>query len=298
MYYSVIDIGSNTVKCEIFEYIENKLVSKGFVSRQLGIIARIKEGVLPKEDIILLCETLSHFKSECKAYNTLPFCFATESLRKASNLDEIKENVKQLTDIYIDLIPGRDEALLSFKGFIKNTSSYTQGIMADMGGGSTEILSYEDSHPIELNSFKFGCLWLKKKFVKSRFPSLSEENKIDSFIRKELGAYPWIRSSDTLCIIGGTGTAIEKLALKCGFEYNGHFTKEGFRSLYEFFRDPSEDKIRLLEEHIPARVETILPGMCALLTVADIVSPEKIYISKDGIRSGYIYRILEKEEER
>ena len=296
MNYAVIDIGSNTVKCEIFSYNEKKLNSIDFFSRQLGIIARIKNGVLDKNDTKILCETITSFIDKASDYHCKIYCFATESLRKITNLEEIKSIVKEKCNIDIELISGEDEAMLSFEGFMAEEHCITEGIMVDMGGGSTEILSFSNSEAKLLNSFKFGCLSLKKEFVKSRFPNEKDKKRITAHVNEELNGYDWINNQPCLCLIGGTGSAIGKLALELGFTQVPEFPKETFMKLFTYLEKPGEKEIKLLEKYIPARVETIIPGMTAYRTIIERINAKTVYVSKGGIRNGYIYRIINEEK--
>ena len=222
-------------------------------------------------------------------------CFATESLRRVSNIDDVKNAVKERLGLDIDLITGRDEAMLSFEGFRSQSPEIDCGIMTDMGGGSTEVLKFSDGKPIRLNSFRFGCLSLKNEYVKGRFPTCDEKQWIINRVHNELNIHSWIGKASRLCLIGGTGSAVAKLAIELGFTTVPEFKKDTFFELFDYFNDINDEKINLLEKHIPARVETILPGMCAYKEIIDHVGAEAVYISSGGIRGGYIYRKINEE---
>lgn len=286
MLYSIIDIGSNTVKSAVYSVEDNKIKNVAFFTKQLGLIARIRDGILPLDAINELCETINEYKSkvESKVY-----CFATESLRRIDNLSEVIESIKADCGIETELISSRDEAILSFKGFLAATPDVRSGIMVDMGGGSTEILKFGNRAPIELNSFRFGCLSLRRDFVKGRFPTSGEQKDIRSKVDNELSNFPWIRDSQTLCLVGGTGSSIGKLAIELGYTTLPEFTSDVFMELFDYLWEIDDKKIALLEKYIPARVETILPGMCAYRRIIETVNAEKVYISKGGIRDGFLY---------
>lgn len=295
MNYSVIDIGSNTVKCEVFSYENNELRSIDFFTEQLGIIARIKYGLLSANDTCLLCDIITSYIEKAKKYNAKIYCFATESLRKINNLEWVKKAIFECCKIDIELISGEDEALLSFDGFKAECRDISDGLMIDMGGGSTEILLFKDREAQKLNSFKFGCLSLKKEFVMGRFPQKNETEQIKSYVKEQIEAFPWIKDTRRICLIGGTGTAIGKLAIEAGFTTIPEFPIKTFFELFNYLDTPGEKQIELLEKYIPARVETILPGMSAYRAIIETINAETVYISKDGIREGYIYRKINEE---
>ena len=286
MQYAVIDIGSNTVKCSVYD--DRKICN--FYSEQLGLIGKIKDGVLPSDTIIELVSTINRFKSETP--NAQVFCFATESLRKISNLQDVCEIIKHECGISLDLISGEDEAILSYEGFKSSAPHISNALIVDMGGGSTEILKYDQNGVVALNSFKFGCLSLRKDYVCGKFPTDTELTDIKNRIISELAGFPWLKSTNTLCLIGGTGQAVGKLAVELGFSENICFPKSTFIKIFDYFSDLDVERIKLLEKYIPARVETIIPGMCAYKQIIEITNAKMIYVSSYGIREGYLYRKL------
>lgn len=297
MNYAVTDIGSNTVKCEVFSYNDGKLTSIDFSSRQLGLITRIRNGILSAVDISLLCNTVKEYIELAEKHNAIISCFATESLRRVNNLNDIRKAVKDATGLEIDLISGKDEAILSFEGFRAQSPDINEGLMADMGGGSTEILKFSNGTPIRLNSFRFGCLSLRSEYVKGRFPTDDEKQWIINRVSNELNIHSWIGKSPRLCLIGGTGSAVAKLAIELGFTSIPEFDKDTFEQLLNRLHQPNQETIALLEKYIPARIETILPGMCAYKEIIDHTGAESVYISSGGIRGGYIYRQIKREKE-
>ncbi len=289
MLYSVIDVGSNTVKCQVYSVDREKITKVCFFTKQLGLIAKISAGMLPEYAIKELTDTVNEYKNNAKA---TVYCFATESLRKINNLAEVSKRIKKDCGIDLELISGKDEALLSFSGFIANSNHISDGIMVDMGGGSTEILKFENSIPVHLNSFKFGCLSLKRDYVQNRFPTANEIVAIRTKVRSELNRYEWVKDCKRLCLIGGTGSAIGKLAIELGYTTLPEFSRDTFMRLFDYLSRQDDEIIKLLEKYIPARIETIIPGMCAYRQIIETVNADTVYISQGGIRDGYLYQKL------
>lgn len=289
MLYSVIDIGSNTVKCQVYAVEGGRITNKYFYTKQLGLIAKITDGALPEYAINELVDTINEYKNNvCSTV----YCFATESLRKISNLSKVKEIIKSDCGLDIELISGNDEALLSFSGFMANSPHIADGLMVDMGGGSTEILKFSNRMPEHLNSFKFGCLSLRRDYVTDRFPNEKEISLIKTTVKEKLEEYPWINNCNRLCLIGGTGSAIGKLAIELGYTTLPEFTSETFMKMFDCLSQHDDRIIKLLEKHIPARIETIIPGMCAYRQIIETVNATSVYISHGGIRDGYLYQKL------
>ncbi len=289
MLYSIIDIGSNTVKCSVYKVENGEISNYDFYTKPLGLIAKIENGILPEYAICQLTDTINEYISNV---SSTVYCFATESLRKVENLKEVTDRIKEICNLVPELISGKDEALLSYEGFRLKAPHIKSGIMVDMGGGSTEILKFSDDKIEHLNSFKFGCLSLRRDHVRGRFPTEAEENEIKSKVDEELKKFEWINDAQRLCLIGGTGTSIGKLAIELGYTELPEFTSETFMKLFNYLSEPDEERISLLKKHIPARVETILPGMCAYRRIIETVNAKTVFISHGGIRDGYLYRKL------
>ncbi|MBR6514253.1 MAG: hypothetical protein IKT46_05395 [Clostridia bacterium] len=289
MLYSVIDIGSNTVKCQVYDVDGNSIRRHKFFTRQLGIIAKIENGILADCYIDELTDTINEYisKVESKVY-----CFATESLRRIDNLEAVREALQSKCALELELISGKDEAILSFEGLMSDDCHIHDGLMVDMGGGSTEFIKFTDDKICELNSFRFGCLSLRRDYVKNRFPDTEELALIRSRVKEELKEYPWIRDCDRLCLIGGTGSAIYKIASELGYTSLPELSYEDFMKLFDYLSLPGKEQIALFEKYIAARAETIIPGMCAYRQIIETVNAKGVYISLRGIRDGYIQRKL------
>lgn len=289
MRYVIIDIGSNTVKAAVYSINRRVIENVGFLTTQLGLIAKIQNGILPSYAIDELCDTINEYIAKADA---LPSCFATESLRRVDNLEEVTDAVKERCKIDVTLISSEDEALLSFSGFLASAPDVSDGIMADMGGGSTELLKFSNRQSENLHSFRFGCLSLRRDYVKGRFPTRDELDTIRARVDRELKDYSWVNEADRLCLVGGTGSSVGKLAFELGYTTTPEFASEKFIELFDYLMDINDQKISLLEKHIPARVETILPGMCAFRRIIETVNANTVFISKGGIREGFLYRKL------
>ena len=85
---------------------------------------------------------------------------ATASLRSVNNAIAVLEKIKSRTGCKPELISGDCEALLSLEGIKTALGDVSAGIMADMGGGSTEIVGFIDGNAVHTVSVPIGCLSL------------------------------------------------------------------------------------------------------------------------------------------
>ena len=82
---------------------------------------------------------------------------ATAAIRNASNGQELTKLVAEKTGINLHILPGTAEAFLSFLGTV-NTLSVKDGILFDLGGGSTELVLFRDRQIVESVSIPMGAV--------------------------------------------------------------------------------------------------------------------------------------------
>jgi exopolyphosphatase / guanosine-5'-triphosphate,3'-diphosphate pyrophosphatase len=84
--------------------------------------------------------------------------FATSAVRDASNSEDVLEHVKQQTGVDIEVLPGEDEARLTFLA-VRRWFGWSSGRLAvfDIGGGSLEIAVGSDEAPDVAQSLPLGA---------------------------------------------------------------------------------------------------------------------------------------------
>ena len=165
------------------------------------------------------------------------------------------------------------------------------GIMADVGGGSSEIVLFENGKIKELLSIPLGSLAAYKKFVSGSIPTAQEAESIQEEIKAHLDKNDKFKNikSDTLCLVGGGVLAARKLSE--AFLDSRNLTVSGINTLLSLFifRPDTE---QLLENLIPKRKLTITPGLSIYSAIGKYFGAEKIEISDKGIKEGYVKKYL------
>ncbi|MBQ4054804.1 MAG: hypothetical protein IJD17_03740 [Clostridia bacterium] len=293
--YAVTDVGSNTVKCSVYRVTNGRIEDIEFMSEKVGLIARVENNTLPDPAITLLCNTVSGYRKRAEELGADRFCiFGTAIMRRIDNFGAVSRTLKERIGVEIDLISGEEEAQLSFTGARLVDGDVRTGVMADLGGASTELIAFEGDGITDLHSFPFGCLYLYDRFVKGRFPSADERAEITDFVSRELAKYPITAVGRELILIGGTGKAIRKLL--CKFGYDGRRNSVSvLDELADRLSRPDEKDIALLERTIPSRVETVIPGLLAYVAAAKATDSEFFTVSDGGIREGYLKKLMAEE---
>ena len=99
---------------------------------------------------------MKSFAYMCKIYQAdKTIAVATAAIRNAANGAELVARVAEETGIQLHIISGNTEAYISYLGVI-NTLNVRDGIIFDLGGGSTELILFKNRKILESVSLPIG----------------------------------------------------------------------------------------------------------------------------------------------
>ena len=188
--YSIIDIGSNSVRLMCGG-------KKSLITSQLSL--NMHDDVLDNDSMLRTSEAIAKL---CQKAVPPIHVFATEAVRNAKNKQVFIDLVKSKTSLDIDIISGKQEALLSFTGAANGEKDKINVI--DLGGASCEIVLGENGNIINSTSLRFGCVFLKNKFG-------TDYNAISNYVKKMLAGAP--NGGKKAIAVGGTATSLAAAAL-------------------------------------------------------------------------------------
>lgn len=290
MNYGVIDLGSNSVRLEIFKY-ENKELKNIYSKRAVVGLASymLPEGYLSDLGIKSAIDIVSILKEESNAFDIKKlYIIATATIRNARNQNEIINRINHACGVKVELLDEKTEALLGVKG-IQSKTDIQHGVVLDIGGGSTEVTLIKDSKVTEAHSLPLGSLNSFITFVKEILPTKEEKERIQKAV---LNALSFSKVSqmkfDYIYGIGGSLKAAKVLIESLSGKKIEYITKNNVKDLISKI-DPAKKQTYLsIIRMIPERLHTILPGLIILDTIMNYFDIQKVYISQSGIREGYI----------
>ena len=291
MIYGIADVGSNTVRLSIYKCEGGEI--RLLMNRKVmaGLAGYVRHGALTPEGIEVACQTLQGYRSLMDNLE-LPDLrvFATASLRNISNTEEAVGAVMAATGLRVDVLSGREEAELSFRGAIQNAGLYT-GLLADLGGGSTELVSYRNRAIQSACSLSVGSLSLFSKYVSKLHPTKEERRAIRRAVAEQLEQFvPPPPPARHICGVGGTVRAACKVANAMFDRPAGDrsLDRDELKEMLQRLKKPGRDELRLLLKTVPDRIHTIIPGLLALDTIAKAYGAQTITASACGVREGYL----------
>ncbi|MFQ8601715.1 MAG: hypothetical protein ACLSAO_01385 [Anaerovoracaceae bacterium] len=294
MIYGVVDVGSNTVRLCIYDVKDGRITSMFNNKTTAGLIGYVNDGELSRAGIKKACDILGSYKKMAEHAKVKElFVFATASFRNISNTKEAVSAIKKETGLDVDVLSGYDEAVLDFKG-AAHAMNLEDGIMVDIGGGSTELLVFESGKIKDTVSLEFGSLFMYKTYVSRLFPKGSEKKAIRKRVKAELNKTDFLknRTFDTMLGIGGTIRAVKKFnndrfGLK---SHNDIILVSNMKELMEEFEDDEKQVLNKVLKVAPERVHTLIPGMIILDTLCRYFKCRQIKMSSFGVREGYLYK--------
>ncbi len=304
--YAIVDIGANSIRMNIYDINTEtgEFTTVLSVRSLLGLAAYVKDGALTKDGAGKLFAVMREYLARANSFPCDAFsAFATASLRGLSNSRKIVRDIKSALGIEIEIISGEMEAGYDHTAIRSRFPEVPKGLLIDMGGGSTEMVLFEEDTVLDVVSLPIGCVMLGKKFTactkKDPFPTEAEMGAICSYVKELLGAYPsFIHACDTAFLIGGTARAAAKLHSDWrsdGTIYEGYeFTDEGLRKTAEKAVSEIKTGGKWLREIVSDRIHTILPGLCAYLVIAETLGLSRFVISNAGVREGFLIQYIKK----
>ena len=288
----IVDLGSNTIRLSIYHWEGRQFKLLMNKKEMAGLAGYIKDGVLSDRGILVACQVLSGFKALLENFDIRDIhVFATASLRNIVNTEDALDTIRAVTGVTVEVVSGSDEATLSVLGATVGGGAPDTGLLADIGGGSTELVAYEKGGITSGCSLPMGSLSLFTRYVTGLFPTREERHAIRDQVEAELER---AKTQGVRCAhltgVGGTIRAAAKLCndLSGADQNNRTIPAEEIRALYKDLKKGDQATLRQILRIVPDRVHTILPGLAILNAVLKSYEVETVLVSPCGVREGYL----------
>lgn len=172
---AVIDIGSNTIKCLVAKRSpEGQLKSLFEKTLPVRISAGInaEEPVLSREAMDAGSDAVAYLVHECENRGPLSgvMIVATSAVRDAKNRDDFCRMVLLRAGHEVRVLSGLEEAALIGRGIREDpalSATTDTFCVADLGGGSLELLKFEASKVTHCESLRLGTIRLTERFIEN-----------------------------------------------------------------------------------------------------------------------------------
>ncbi len=299
---ALIDLGSNSARMSVAE-----LTDRGYreLFRRREMV-RLSEGMnltgsLLEEPQSRAISALSRFREEAEAEHAEILAVATAAVRRAKNGAEFCRRVLAETGIAIRVISGKDEARYDFYGVVSALPQAGDCLIADVGGGSTELILAKDKAMQGKISLPFGAMTLTDRYFREGQNVASAKEEILSLYR-EVNLLEDAKDLP-LVVLGGSGGALPYLdasmqGLSALPDVHGYsLTPERLEEIFdELLSKSPEERIALwnLEQ---GRADTICGGILPLLLLMQETKAPSMTVCTAGLREGILYLMSRGEME-
>lgn len=233
-----------------------------------------------------------------KGVEKVRFC-ATSATRDASNRELFTDGVKKILGVDVEVIPGEEEARLSFIGATKELSQNDGPfLVVDIGGGSTEFVFGNESVD-SAKSVNIGCVRMSERHLIDQPPSMAQISQaiidIDIAIAQAAAIVP-ISEAKTLVAVAGTATTVAAAALKLEQydRYLIHLSRISATSVHQvagMFQSMDKDQIASLGYMHPGRVDVITSGALILSRIMAATGASEFVASESDILDGIAWSL-------
>lgn len=278
MRLGIIDIGYNAIRAVVHENNTigaPEIFNNKFKNDILTLL--LQEELDIKHQAYLSINYILHVFNKLQV--TEIKCVATAVLRNHPRSSVFIEFIKQKFNFTIEVISGEREAYLTAVGLISGISD-VNGIAADLGGGSLELIEINNRVIGRLSSLALGT-----KIITSR--KLQNLEDITRIIREEYGNYQY----ENLYLIGGA------LRFICRFfiEFNKYplknlhnlsISREDLTSYLKNIKESQRNKVKLHSRILNQNAILVAQAML------EVFQPQNIIVSVFGLKEGVRYEML------
>lgn len=300
---AAIDCGTNSIRLLIAD-INNGVFTE--IVRSMEIV-RLGQGVdknkfFQQDAIDRTLAAVESFKEVIlsKAVEKIRFC-ATSATRDATNRNLFIQGVKNILGVDVEVIPGEEEAMLSFNGATKALKqSESPFLVVDIGGGSTEFV-YGKEIVEFAKSVDIGCVRMSERHLNSQPVTMDQVARaivdIDKAIAQAAAVVP-ISTAKTLIAVAGTATTVAAAALELK-EYDRHLihlsriSAEKVYKVSAMFQSMHRNQIAELGYMHPGRVDVITAGSLVLSRVMAATGASEFVASESDILDGVAWSLID-----
>lgn len=302
---AAIDIGTNSIRCIVAE-AENdgkfKVLDDEKVTVRLGEMLS-RTGLISADATNRAVEATRRFRKLLAGFKVETVeAVATSAVRNAANGRELVGAMTRELGHEVRVISGEEEAELAAASALFNFEmNGKRYVMADIGGGSLEVVTACGSHIEECFTLDLGAVVLTEQFLRSDPIKTGELQPLRRHIRERLkkSLAGEKLSVDILIGSGGTVTSLGQMVM--------NMRKDAYSSVhgYEVLRS---EVVHLLEMLIrkdlkarslipglnPDRADIIVAGIEVINEVMKYLGANRLLVNERGIREGLIIRAMKR----
>ncbi len=300
---AIIDIGSNSIKFFVGELAEDRTITTVVDTNDIARLGEDldKTGIINPEPMKRNVESVARFAAQARELGADEIvAIGTMALRKAGNSAEFISRVKEACDVDVKVIPGEEEARLSYLAILAGMPVGEEDLVIfDTGGGSTEFIYGHGKELGKRFSVNLGAVRITENYLKSDPVTPDEVKAAIAQIDKEFAEAGVEGRPAKLVGMGGTVTSMGAVKHKM-VKYEPDVIQGSKLTKADIDEQIGEYSSRTVEQRKelpglqPKRADVILAGACILKVITDRLGCSELTISDRGVRHGLAFDLFQK----
>ncbi|MCU1670135.1 MAG: Ppx/GppA phosphatase [Blastococcus sp.] len=234
---------------------------------------------------------------------------ATSATRDAANRADFEDMVLATLGRPPDVVPGREEAELSFVGATASLDVAAEAhgsepprppfLVVDIGGGSTEFVLGDTAGVRAARSVDIGCVRLTERHLHSDPPTTEEIARAEADIRAalaEVSAGVPVADAASLVGLAGSVTTVAALALKlpaydAAAIHGSRIAVADVRAVTDDLLAATRERRAAMPVMHPGRVDVIGAGALILWVLMEEFDLPEVVVSEHDILDGIALRL-------
>jgi exopolyphosphatase/guanosine-5'-triphosphate,3'-diphosphate pyrophosphatase len=229
----------------------------------------------------MLIDTIKAFKQIMKIYDVEHYiACATSAMRDASNSKDIIREIREETNIEIDIITGDTEAEIIYENhFAELLNGNKPYLYIDVGGGSTELTLYHKDKIRLQKSYNIGTV----RFITGKIKDEAWE-KLREDLKKLSAEFPLING------IGSGGNINKVLTIS---KANKIISYEELKNIYSQLSSMTIGELMNSYSLKRDRADVIVPALFIYTNIMKWANIQQLHVPKIGLVDGLIKHLYE-----
>ncbi len=296
---AVIDCGSNSFRLVVFTYTDAWWKRTDEIHEAVrvgeGLEATGKLGEKPMERALETLELYAHFCSATGIEQIRPV--ATSAIRDAGNQEQFLKLARKRAGLEVEVLSGPEEARYGYLAAI-NSTTLSQGVVLDLGGGSMQLTRVEGREAVDARSWPLGAVRMTERFLPDSDKAKRKQIKaLREHVTAEIESASWLDEGGRLSGVGGTVRNLAAAAqLAAGLPSYGiqgfRITRAALGELIEQFSDMTAAERADVPGIKFARGDLILAGALVIDSVMEAGGFGMLEATDAGLREGVFFETL------
>jgi exopolyphosphatase/guanosine-5'-triphosphate,3'-diphosphate pyrophosphatase len=286
---AVVDLGSNSVRLVVYEGQSRNPVAifneKAVLRLGRGLQAT---GRLNEDGMVQAMTVMHRYHAVARAMGADPFeVLATAAVREAKNgANFVARLTSRLPGVTIRVLSGTEEAEFSAMGVLCGIPT-AHGILADIGGGSLEVVRLDAGRRGRSQTLGLGVIRLAER-------AGDDPVRARAIAEAELAGVPWLAdgAGGDLYLVGGAWRALARIHMaQTGYPLNmvHHYTvgRDEARDLTGVIAGASRRALERLPGIARRRIDDLPYAAITLRRLLRATGARRVVFSANGLREGW-----------